>query len=86
MTEKEIEEKRKFAEKRSSELTDELIELISKSLVEIADKNEFLKHFYEELGWDAEASYTIEDGLLKLGIGLGQLEVDKRDGINETDN
>lgn len=69
----------KFRVTRINELTEELITKISYAISEISDKNEFLKHFYEELNWETEVSYIIEEGLTKLGIGLATLEIHKRE-------
>jgi len=79
MTEK---EQKKFAKKRVLELYDELEDLISKAIVNISEKNGFLKDYYEELDWDTELSYLIEEAVTKLGLGLATLETHKREGVD----
>ena len=75
-------EKKEFAKKRITELYDELEDLMSNAIVNISEKNTFLKDFYEDLGWDTEINYIIEDALTKLGLGLATLETHKREGVD----
>lgn len=64
--------------KKADETANELIKLISDNMVKINSKNEILKYFYENLGWETETSYIIEEALGKLGLGLAMLEMDLR--------
>ena len=75
-------EQKNFAKKRVTELYDELEDLISKAIVNISEKNGFLKDYYEELDWDTELSYLIEEAVTKLGLGLATLETHKREGVD----
>ena len=78
-------EQKNFAKKRVTELYDELEDLISKAIVNISEKNGFLKDYYEELDWDTELSYLIEEAVTKLGLGLATLETHKREGVDIDD-
>ena len=71
-----------FAKKRVTELYDELEDLMSNAIVNISQKNEFLKNFYESLGWETEINYIIEEAVSKLGLGLATLETHKREGVD----
>ena len=75
-------ERKEFAKKRVTELYDELENLISNAIVNISEKNGFLKNFYEELGWETEINYIIEEAMTKLGIGLATLELHKREDVD----
>lgn len=75
-------EQKEFAKKRIIELYDELEDLMSNAIVNITEKNGFLKDYYEELDWDTELSYLIEEALTKLGLGLATLETHKREGVD----
>lgn len=75
-------EKKEFAKKRITELYDEIEDLLSNTIVNITEKNGSLKYFYEELGWDTEICYLIDEALAKLGLGLATLETHKREGVD----
>ena len=75
-------EQKNFAKKRVTELYDELEDLMSTAIVNITEKNSFLKGYYEELDWDTELSYLIEEAVTKLGLGLATLETHKREGVD----
>ena len=65
--------------KNANKTTDELISLLSTTLVELNNKTEILRHYYEKLDWETEVCYTLEDGIGKLGVALALLELDSRD-------
>jgi len=69
--------------KTVNKLTDETIELLSKNIVDISQKVESLRYYYERLGWEPDACYNIEEGLTKFGVALAVLELDKRESEKE---
>lgn len=67
-------------------LMDETIAVISKAIIEINQKKETLKYYYEKLDWDTDVAFEIEEGLQKLGLSLAILEQDKTIDLEEDNN
>jgi hypothetical protein len=65
--------------KNVNKLTDELIMLLSTTLVEMNNKVGLLKYYYDKLDWETEVCENLEEGMAKLGASLALLELDKRD-------
>lgn len=83
-----ITENKEYNEKHANELASELMDMISKFILDVHTKNSLLKYFYEKMGWETETSFIIEEALEKLGVSLASLVMDLKidNNLMEPDN